>query len=439
MSLNEIHKTMARPIASFIPLLQKLAKEEYEIRVKQHLTPAERDRKVTTLLKNADKILDCLPVAVRRTVTVQRVSCADIINRPDDVQVDEDWQEVFDIPSSGNPNVSFVLQMGDLLQQGDYGFVYRAKWSASQVQKGDNTTAAAVKIAKIPSNNLWMLLEFVIHSILMSYRHLKPYFAHLLGAAVVHIDCWPYRELFLVQAFHPGVDMFDYMNDYAFNDRSLIAALQQIAFVVYHAQRTLRFMHRDLKVENVLIFDGESMKFPKDMPKTEQELFLRPPLLECEGVEFSTEDISIQLIDLGSSTLTTTSNTTICCTTNRHPETNNYNPAADMANFCLTLFHDHSDVIAIRAPMLHSLLQKIVQPMMDHMKLFPNESVDTVSHKCATPDFLPHKLIKTLQALRIGIIEREISSRANLDATCSVLLPSFAASQVPSSSLTEPV
>lgn len=422
MSAAEIERTMARPIAHMIPLLQKLAKKEYETRLKADLSVADREKKVLAMMAETDKILDQLPEAVRRTVTVPRVCCADIINRPENVKVDPSWQETFDIANSKNPNASFVLQFHDLLQQGDYGFIYNASWTAVQTQHRDCTTAAVVKVAKIPSNNLWMLLEFVIHSVLMGNRTLKPFFTHLLGAAVTFNEHWPHRELFLVQAFHPGVDMFEYMNEYTFNDQSLIAAVQQIAFIIYHAQNALGFMHRDLKVENVMIFDANTMTLPLDMPETERTLLHRPPYFECEGIEFSTENIAIQLVDLGSSTITTKSNTTICSTTNRHPDTNNFNPYADMANFCLTLFLDYKDVMAIRTPLLHAHLQKIVQPMLDHMKTFPDEGVDTVSHKCATLDFQPKRLITTLQALRIGLVQMEMEDRANSAPSAALAL-----------------
>ncbi|WP_298329521.1 protein kinase [Asticcacaulis sp.] len=413
MANKEIHRTMARPIAQHINLLLQLAEKEYKLRLQRGLSVQQREKKVTEILAETEIILDSLAVAKRRTMTVPRVCCADIINRPDSVEVDVGWQETFDIARGKNSNESFILELKDLLQQGDYGFVYNATWTSSEMGKADRRTAAVVKVAKIPSNNLWMLLEFVIHSFLMKNSALKPFFTHLLGAAVAHNDTWPYRELLIVQAYHPGVDMYEYLNEYSFNDRSLIAAIQQIAFIIYHAQIACRFMHRDLKVENVMIFDANTMDFPDNILDKEKELFHRPPYYVCNEVEFNTENIAIQLIDLGSSTITLTdSNTTIACTTNRHPDTNNYNTAADMANFCLTLFLDYEQVLAIRAPMLHAYLQKAVQPMLDHMKNFPNESVDIVSHKCASADFVPQKLIKTLQALRIGLVQQEMENRA---------------------------
>lgn len=425
MSVSEIEKTMAGPIAHMIPLLQKLAKEEYDTRLKPNQSVTEREKKVLAIMSKTDKILDSLPTAVRRTVTVPRVYCADIINRPDSVQLDANWNETFDIANKKNPDVSFVLQFQNLMQQGDYGFIYKASWTASQAQHRDCTTAAVVKVAKIPSNNLWMLLEFVIHSILMSKKILKPFFTHLLCAAVTYNEHWPYRELFLVQAFHPGVDMYEYMNEFTYDDRKLISAVQQIAFIVYHSQIALRFMHRDVKVENVMIFDASSMILPSDMPETEKELFKRPPYFECEGIEFSTENIAIQLVDLGSSTVTTKSNTTICSTTNRNPDTSNYNACADMANFCLTMYLDYNDVMAIRAPLLNAHLKKIVQPMLEHMQIFPDEAVDTVSHKCATLDFHPKKLITTLQALRISLVQMEMENRSLVVSTNPLLqLPS---------------
>jgi Protein tyrosine and serine/threonine kinase len=436
MSVAEIEKTMAEPIASMIPLLQKLAKEEYNTRLTTKQSVSEREKKVLAIMSKTDKIIDSLPTAVRRTITVPRVCCADIINRPDSVEIDPNWHETFDIANKKNPNVSFVLQLRRLMQQGDYGFIYTATWTATQAQKNDCTTAAVVKVAKIPSNNLWILLEFVIHSVIMSKKILKPYFTHLLCAAVTYTDHWPHRELFLVQAFHPGVDMFEFMNEFTYTDQTLIAAVQQIAFIIYHAQHVLRFMHRDLKVENVMIFDATSMVLPSDMPETEKELFKRPPYFECEGVQFSTENIAIQLVDLGSSTITTKSNTTICNTTNRHPDTSNFNTCADMANFCLTMFLDYQDIMAIRTPLLCAHLRKIVQPMLEHMKNYPDEAVDTVSHKCATPEFHPMKIITTLQALRIGLVQFEMENRVS--ETTSLSTNQMSGLTFPSTSVTAP-
>lgn len=410
MSASEVRKTMAKPLERHMGLLISLADKEYKLRLQKNLTVPQREKKVLEIQTEVDKLLDCLSNAKRRTVNVPRVCCADIINRPESVDVDVGWQEIFDISRGKSEDEVFVLQLRDLLQQGDYGFVYNAVWTACEPGKPDRKTDAVVKVAKIPSNSLWMLLEFVIHSFLMKKSTLKPFFSHLLGAAVAHKDEWPYRELFIVQAYHPGMDMYDYMNDYSFHDGTLIAIVQQIAFIIYNAQVAYRFMHRDLKVENVLIYDANTMIFPAGMPESEKELLTRPPFYICEEVQFGTDNVAVQLIDLGSSTITTDSNTTISCTTNRNPETNRYNAAADMANFCYTLFLDYEKIIAIRAPRFHAYLKAIVQPMVQHTATFPEESVDIVSHKCATADFMPAKIIKNLQVLRIGSVQRDIDN-----------------------------
>ena len=250
----------------------------------------------------------------------------------------------------------------ELLAKGSYNHVYYCDLAS------DNESAvlpAVIKVTMESDADLRVyVLENVIHAILCALPEIQQYIVPIRFPFKIRRQSGFPEYTLATCASDPGKgNLGDYIEDKMRNDSQMFSLLTQLSWIIYRGQRLLRFEHRDLKADNIMIAANDASMHTITVP--ELGLSYRYPTLGLKTL----------LIDFGMSRLELGGEYIACdCMHSRLT----HNACHDLQNFACTLLEDYSSEMKRHAPRFYAWLKATCEPLFAILyKTWPD--YDTVS------------------------------------------------------------
>lgn len=182
--------------------------------------------------------------------------------------------------------------------------------------------------------------------------------------------------------------LYEFIKDDVDNDECLFSFATQIAWILYQLQSQIKYMHRDLKANNIMIINT------KEKIKSFE--------IDNKNCKYQTMGIQCKLIDFGMSRFMIGDELIGCDDNATH-----YNPCFDLQYLFLSIIEDF-EACEHQAPRFFAWLNKTCLPIKQYiLKKVPNylDYDDSEQHRIAQkelqilkcPDFEPKQMLKTLQ------------------------------------------
>lgn len=246
-----------------------------------------------------------------------------------------------------------------MLAKGAYNHCYEAEVVADDGE----CERAVIKITVESDKDLRVyLLENVLHAILYQLPGTRELVCPILHAFKVRKSGHPPYSLGTIM-HNPGMgNLADWIDHHMKNDEQMFSLLTQLSAMVARGQRAVRFEHRDLKCDNVLLSPN-----PESIDTvTVDDLDFAYPTLKLRCL----------LIDFGMARLELDEEYLACDCMHRRTD---FNPSHDLQNLCCTMLEDHRDALAERAPRFQRWLIGRCAPLFARVReLWPNyDTIDS--------------------------------------------------------------
>lgn len=276
----------------------------------------------------------------------------------------------------------------ELLAKGAYNHVFYA-----DLEEEDGTeTAAVIKITIQSDKDLRVyLLENVIHALLYAHPGTHDLVVPMRIAFKIRRTGFPPYKLGTVMNDPGQGDLGGWIESTMKNDEEMFAALTQIAWVMYQAQKAAKVEHRDLKCDNIMVEDN-----PHDAIQVDMD--------DGESFVFPSVHIRLLLIDFGMTRLEIEGEYIACDCMHTDRQ---FNPSHDMQNLLCTMHEDYQDCFQDRAPRFGKWVAEQVKPLMRTVKKYwpryhdasAEEKHEKLSFVVCTeriPGFTPQAMLQTL-------------------------------------------
>jgi hypothetical protein len=247
--------------------------------------------------------------------------------------------------------VDYRCTWRELLAKGSYNHVYYA--DLTDVTNGNVTTPAVVRVTMETDDLRVYLMENVLHAILCSLPQTAPFVVPIRFPFKIRKSGYPEFTLATCADDLGRGHLGDFLEEKLRNDEQMFALLTQLAACLYTGQRALRFEHRDLKADNIMIAADD----PGGVATVEvPELGL--------SYRYPTLGLRTMLIDFGMTRLELGGEYVACdCMHSRV----SFNPCHDLQNFACTLLEDYEDELKKHAPRFHAWLASTCDPLFQKL------------------------------------------------------------------------
>ena len=275
----------------------------------------------------------------------------------------------------------------DLLTNGSYNYVYRGDTG------GD---AVVIKHAYVTDDDYRVyLMENVLHAVLGAHEASRAVVPPLRSVFTLTTGAAHPKHRLGACVFDPGHgDVGEFLESSGFvAEAQVVAVVVQVCTALQRLQGPLRFQHRDLKVDNLLLTVGN----PDPLPVATGG---------GDPWQCPTRGVGCMLIDFGMARLELAGEYIGCdCVEATTPD---YNPFADLQNLCLTLDEDYRTELAATAPRFAAWLRRECRPLRaalkrrcpDYEQLDPENQNLQLTQLTSTerlPSFRPARLLQSLR------------------------------------------
>ena len=283
----------------------------------------------------------------------------------------------------------------NLIAKGGYNYVYKSQLVQTRKPSAQKLKSV-IKITLQDNCDLRVyLIENMIHAILSIMPESMPYVVHMYSPFKLRQPGFPPYKFGSIFANPGGGDLSDFLTTEEVTDGKLCSVVSQIALILYQLQGSLKFQHRDLKADNVLIDVHDQAKIHISCPD--------------QGVNFICETYGMKclLIDFGMTRLEI-GGEYIGCDVYHNNKT--FNPHHDLQYFLTTTLEDFRLELEIRAPNFVSWLKDYTKPLMtkieDRCKLtrsrsekYKNLCLSIVCEKESFQKYLPIHVLQEMQKM----------------------------------------
>lgn len=242
---------------------------------------------------------------------------------------------------------TFRCTWREMLAKGAYNQVYYADLTSVDVP-GMPITPAVVKVTVETEDFRVYLLENVLHAILSQLPIIRDMVVPIRFPFKIVNRGIPAYSLAVVLD-NPGLGHVGrFIENDLRTDDHMFSIVTQLCYMLHQSQTQYRFVHRDLKSDNILISEHDESMAIVDIPAVGLRF------------EYPTFKRKLLFIDFGMSRLELDGEYLACdCL---HDETS-FNPCHDLQYYFCTLVEDYEDELRHRAPYFFSWLLEITAPL----------------------------------------------------------------------------
>lgn len=244
----------------------------------------------------------------------------------------------------------------ELMAKGAYNHVYYADIEDDE----SNVTPAVIRVTIQSDKDLrvhW--LENVLHAVLYQHPASRSMVVPLRGAFKLRRTGFPPFTLGTVMDDPGHGDLGGWIEKHMVNDEQMFSVLTQLAWMLAKCQRTLRFEHRDLKCDNVMLASQEVRHETVSVPELDLTFCYPTFGIRCMFIDFGMARIELR-------------GEYLACDCVHHHRTG-FNECHDLQNWCCTLLEDYDDCLTERAPRFKRWIETLCHPLFTKVKeLWPD-------------------------------------------------------------------
>jgi serine/threonine protein kinase len=299
--------------------------------------------------------------------------------------------DVHPVYQAGTKNKPFRFTWRELMAKGAYNHVYYA-----DIEDSDGGTSPGVIRVTVQSDKDLRvhMLENVLHALMYQHRDTRSMVVPLRCAFKLRRSGHPPYTLGTVLDDPGRGDLGGWVERHMVSDEQMFSVITQIAWMLYKCQKALRFEHRDLKCDNVMVADQEMQHDTIAMPEFGVR-YQYPTLgLRCLFIDFGMARVELN-------------GEYLACDCVHHHRTS-FNQCHDLQNWCCTLLEDYDECLAERAPRFKRWLVALCRPLFVKVReTWPkydegkssstrHKQLSLVVNREVCPEFAPPRMLEAL-------------------------------------------
>lgn len=296
---------------------------------------------------------------------------------------------MFNVYKMINKDISYRCIWRDLLAKGSYNQVYYADLIVTSEK--ENTIPAVVKVTVESDKDLRVyLLENVLHALLVQMVTLRDFIVPIRFPFKIQRRGFPKWVLGTVMDDPGKGTLGDWLCDSMHCDQSMFVMFTQIVWILHQMQTAVRFAHRDLKCDNIMLRATAASQLTVHVADSQYTV--------------PTMGLACLLIDFGMARLEWHGEYIAC---DCYDTNTKFNPAQDLQNLCCTLLEDYEKELDNHAPQFKKFIKELCAPLFHKVKqIWPtydtlstnkrNERLSKVIRMVKIAGFVPAQMLRTL-------------------------------------------